>query len=126
MVQEQQSNLNPRNLIPTILNYNQLTRIPLEKHQAVRYLHFVIHQNGSACRFSLKFCLASLAVSRTGPGFPGRHRGAVFRCCAGIWRLNGPRSDIRPCAQFHRYWSLRGAACWSFRVRSTWGVSSLV
>ncbi|KAG0640213.1 Pep3/Vps18/deep orange family-domain-containing protein [Tuber brumale] len=42
-----QSNLNPRNLIPAMLNYNKYTRVPLEKNQAVRYLLFVIHQNGS-------------------------------------------------------------------------------
>ncbi|PWW80483.1 hypothetical protein C7212DRAFT_356596 [Tuber magnatum] len=42
-----QSNLNPRNLIPAMLNYNKYTRVALEKNQAVRYLLFVIHQNGS-------------------------------------------------------------------------------
>ncbi|CAZ82469.1 unnamed protein product [Tuber melanosporum] len=42
-----QSNLNPRNLIPAMLNYNKYTRVALGKNQAVRYLLFVIHQNGS-------------------------------------------------------------------------------
>ncbi|KAL7274549.1 tethering complex subunit [Rhizina undulata] len=42
-----QSNLNPRNLIPALLNYNKYTNVPLSQNQALRYLHFVIHQMGS-------------------------------------------------------------------------------
>ena len=36
--------LNPRNLIPALLNYNKDTRIPLPQNQAARYLLFVINQ----------------------------------------------------------------------------------
>lgn len=36
--------LNPRNLIPALLNYNNDTRIPLAQNQAARYLLFVINQ----------------------------------------------------------------------------------
>ncbi|KAI9721508.1 MAG: hypothetical protein M1812_002270 [Candelaria pacifica] len=43
-IMTRQSNLNPRNLIPALLNYNKGTRAPLNKNQAIRYLHFVINQ----------------------------------------------------------------------------------
>ena len=36
--------LNPRNLIPALLNYNKDTRVPLSQNQAARYLLFVINQ----------------------------------------------------------------------------------
>ncbi|KAI9679115.1 MAG: hypothetical protein M1829_001785 [Trizodia sp. TS-e1964] len=39
-----QSNINPRNLIPALLNYNRNTRVPLSQNQAIRYLNFVINQ----------------------------------------------------------------------------------
>ncbi|KAI9807325.1 MAG: hypothetical protein M1833_000068 [Piccolia ochrophora] len=39
-----QSNLEPRNLIPALLNYNKDARVPLRQNQAVRYLLFVINQ----------------------------------------------------------------------------------
>ncbi|KAI9830510.1 MAG: hypothetical protein M1838_005788, partial [Thelocarpon superellum] len=39
-----QSNLEPRNLIPALLNYNKDTDVPLIQNQAVRYLLFVINQ----------------------------------------------------------------------------------
>jgi hypothetical protein len=42
-----QSNLNPRNLVPALLNYNKYTKVPLNQNQAVRYLGFVIHTTGS-------------------------------------------------------------------------------
>lgn len=124
-VQVPQLNLNPHNLKPKILNYNQQTKVPLEKQQSVRSLHFVIHQNGSACRFSLKLCLASRAVLRAGPGFLRHQWVAKFRFCGGIWRLSGHRRNKGLWVQFRRYQRLLGATCWSFRVRSAWGVSSL-
>ncbi|KAI9788478.1 MAG: hypothetical protein M1835_002258 [Candelina submexicana] len=43
-IMTRQSNLNPRNLIPALLNYNKGTRTPLNKNQAIRYLNFVINQ----------------------------------------------------------------------------------
>ena len=36
--------LNPRKLIPALLNYNQDTSVPLSKNQAARYLNFCINQ----------------------------------------------------------------------------------
>jgi vacuolar protein sorting-associated protein 18 len=39
-----QSNLNPRNLIPALLNYNRNARVSLAQNQAVRYLLYVINQ----------------------------------------------------------------------------------
>ncbi|KAI9784973.1 MAG: hypothetical protein M1839_001169 [Geoglossum umbratile] len=39
-----QSNINPRNLIPALLNYNKDVRVPLSQNQAVRYLLFAINQ----------------------------------------------------------------------------------
>ncbi|KAH0537378.1 hypothetical protein FGG08_005820 [Glutinoglossum americanum] len=39
-----QSNINPRNLIPALLNYNKDARVPLSQNQAVRYLLFAINQ----------------------------------------------------------------------------------
>ncbi|KAH0559514.1 hypothetical protein GP486_003971 [Trichoglossum hirsutum] len=39
-----QSNINPRNLIPALLNYNKDTKVPLSQNQAVRYLLFAINQ----------------------------------------------------------------------------------
>ncbi|KAI9862891.1 MAG: hypothetical protein M1813_004063 [Trichoglossum hirsutum] len=39
-----QSNINPRNLIPALLNYNKNARVPLSQNQAVRYLLFSINQ----------------------------------------------------------------------------------
>lgn len=38
------SDLNPRKLIPALLNYNQDGSIPLSKNQAARYLNFCINQ----------------------------------------------------------------------------------
>ncbi|KAI9837898.1 MAG: hypothetical protein M1837_002688 [Sclerophora amabilis] len=38
-----QSNLETRNLIPALLNYNKGTHVPLSQNQAVRYLLFVIN-----------------------------------------------------------------------------------
>ncbi|KAI5806553.1 vacuolar protein sorting protein-like protein DigA [Peziza echinospora] len=43
-----QSNLNPRNLIPALLNYNKDTAVPLSQNQAVRYLLYVINQLGNS------------------------------------------------------------------------------
>ncbi|KAI9818487.1 MAG: hypothetical protein M1827_000546 [Pycnora praestabilis] len=42
-----QANLNARNLIPALLNYNKDARAPLTQNQAVRYLLFVINQHHS-------------------------------------------------------------------------------
>ncbi|KAF8448426.1 putative vacuolar protein sorting-associated protein [Terfezia claveryi] len=42
-----QSNLNPRHLIPAMLNYNKDTMVPLSQNQAVRYLQYVINQVGN-------------------------------------------------------------------------------
>ncbi|KAI9837476.1 MAG: hypothetical protein M1819_007124 [Sarea resinae] len=42
-----QSNLDPRKLIPALLNYTKETRGPLSQNQAVRYLLFVINQHHS-------------------------------------------------------------------------------
>ncbi|KAI9750576.1 MAG: hypothetical protein M4579_006405 [Chaenotheca gracillima] len=38
-----QSNLDTRNLIPALLNYNKTTQVPLNQNQAIRYLLFVIN-----------------------------------------------------------------------------------
>lgn len=38
------SDLNPRKLIPALLNYNKQNSIPLSKNQAARYLNFCINQ----------------------------------------------------------------------------------
>jgi hypothetical protein len=42
-----QSNLNPRNLIPAMLEYDRNYKGPLAQNQAVRYLHYVVHQLNS-------------------------------------------------------------------------------
>lgn len=42
-----QDYLNPRNLIPALLNYNRFTTVPLCQNQAVRYLNYVIMEQGS-------------------------------------------------------------------------------
>jgi len=42
-----QSNLNPRNLIPAMLEYDRNYKGPLAKNQAVRYLLYVVNQLGS-------------------------------------------------------------------------------
>lgn len=39
-----QSNLNPRNLIPAMLEYDRNYKGPLGQNQAVRYLHYIVHQ----------------------------------------------------------------------------------
>jgi vacuolar protein sorting-associated protein 18 len=41
------TDLNPRNLIPALLNYTKETKVPLSQNQAVRYLLFCINQLGS-------------------------------------------------------------------------------
>lgn len=42
-----QTNLEPRKLIPALLNYNQVNDVPLPQNQAVKYLRFQVDQNGS-------------------------------------------------------------------------------
>ncbi|KAK4169237.1 Pep3/Vps18/deep orange family-domain-containing protein [Cladorrhinum sp. PSN259] len=42
-----QSNLNPRNLIPALLEYDRNFKGPLAQNQAIRYLHYVVNQLGS-------------------------------------------------------------------------------
>jgi hypothetical protein len=42
-----QTNLNAQKLIPAFLNYNNITRVPLNQNQAVRYLLFEINQHQS-------------------------------------------------------------------------------
>ncbi|KAF2258660.1 hypothetical protein CC78DRAFT_586826 [Lojkania enalia] len=42
-----QANLEARKLIPAFLNYNKITKAPLEKNQAIRYLLFEINQHQS-------------------------------------------------------------------------------
>ncbi|KAF2199295.1 hypothetical protein GQ43DRAFT_482584 [Delitschia confertaspora ATCC 74209] len=42
-----QANLNAQKLIPALLNYNNITRVPLKQNQAVRYLLFEINQHQS-------------------------------------------------------------------------------
>ncbi|TKA76860.1 hypothetical protein B0A49_02947 [Cryomyces minteri] len=42
-----QANLNPRKLIPALLNYNKITSVPINQNQAVRYLLFCINQHHS-------------------------------------------------------------------------------
>lgn len=42
-----QTNLNARKLIPAFLNYNNITKVPLNQNQAVRYLLFEINQHQS-------------------------------------------------------------------------------
>ncbi|KAF2181872.1 hypothetical protein K469DRAFT_713475 [Zopfia rhizophila CBS 207.26] len=42
-----QSNLDARKLIPAFLNYNNTTKAPLKKNEAVRYLNFEINQHQS-------------------------------------------------------------------------------
>ncbi|AEO68922.1 uncharacterized protein THITE_2118746 [Thermothielavioides terrestris NRRL 8126] len=39
-----QSNLNPRDLIPAMLEYDRTYKGPLSQHQAVRYLQYVVNQ----------------------------------------------------------------------------------
>jgi tetratricopeptide (TPR) repeat protein len=39
-----QSNLDPLRLIPALLNYNKITKVPLNQNQAIRYLNYVINQ----------------------------------------------------------------------------------
>jgi hypothetical protein len=43
-----QSNLNPRNLIPAMLEYDRNYKGSLAQNQAIRYLHHVVNQLGSA------------------------------------------------------------------------------
>lgn len=43
-----QSNLKPRNLIPALLEYDRNYKGPLSQNQAIRYLHHVVNQLGSA------------------------------------------------------------------------------
>ncbi|KAL2015113.1 hypothetical protein VTK56DRAFT_6300 [Thermocarpiscus australiensis] len=42
-----QGNLNPRNLIPALLEYDRHYKGPLAQNQAIRYLHYAINQLGS-------------------------------------------------------------------------------
>ncbi|KAK4190400.1 Pep3/Vps18/deep orange family-domain-containing protein [Podospora australis] len=42
-----QSNLNPRNLIPALLEYDRNFKGPLSQNQAIRYLHYVVNQLNS-------------------------------------------------------------------------------
>lgn len=42
-----QSNLNPRNLIPALLEYDRNYKGPLSQNQAIRYLQYVVNQLGS-------------------------------------------------------------------------------
>jgi hypothetical protein len=42
-----QSNLNPRNLIPAMLEYDRNYKGPLSQNQAIRYLQYVVNQLGS-------------------------------------------------------------------------------
>ncbi|KAL2263882.1 hypothetical protein VTK26DRAFT_4559 [Humicola hyalothermophila] len=42
-----QSNLDPRSLIPAMLEYDRNYKGPLSQNQAVRYLQYVVHQLGS-------------------------------------------------------------------------------
>lgn len=39
-----QQNLNPRNLVPALLNYNKDATVPLSQNQAVRYLTYIINE----------------------------------------------------------------------------------
>ncbi|KAK4143681.1 Pep3/Vps18/deep orange family-domain-containing protein [Dichotomopilus funicola] len=43
-----QSNLNPRSLIPAMLEYDRNYKGPLTQNQAIRYLQYVVNQLGSA------------------------------------------------------------------------------
>ncbi|KAL2138929.1 hypothetical protein VTI28DRAFT_6038 [Corynascus sepedonium] len=43
-----QSNLNPRSLIPAMLEYDRNYKGPLAQNQAIRYLQYVVNQLGSA------------------------------------------------------------------------------
>ncbi len=42
-----QANLNPRNLVTALLEYDQTFKGPLQQNQAVRYLQYVVNQLGS-------------------------------------------------------------------------------